>query len=849
MTSQRLRALAGRADPLQLAAGLVFLLLAALVVVLQVRSSLDLVDRVEPPGAKVGRRWWALYALVAVVVAAGAALLPRRLLWAPAALGGLALAATLVAVAAGGEVWSLAVALLTLTGALALGVAALRAPGLRRGGLDASGLASLAVGLGLLGLVVFLLGLVGLIRWWTVGLLVVAAGVIGLVYLGRRERWTAAALSQLWSTRLGAGALGILGLQGAYAAVWAGAPEIQYDSLQYKAWLPYAWAAGGSIDADVFRNSPTTVYLGLAQLDAAPGHTLGAHGVGRYLQLALAGLIVVVAWRLGRRVAPALGPIAAIVVGTAPIVVWQAATAYDDLFLTALVLGAAAAVLHYEGRRVASPLAASAVIGFLAGTCITGKLHLVPFAVALVLAWLVVSPEARQLGPRALGLAAGLAAGAAPLLAYRWAITDNPVFPYYNDVFRSPYFETAEGITDFRGAGGDSPWTWLWRLVEGVVPGSELPTRGVLGLLVPAAIVGLLFGWRGGGARRAVWAATATAAIVWWIQFQVLRFVLPYAILAALLSLPALAALGCWMRSRVAAVAAVGVATVAAAALVIATAAAFWNVPGGFPLAVATGVESRDTYVERVLPEVVAIDWLNEHAGRGDLVVGASPARLLLRPDLRYELDYEFDDRLELAVARADGPDDVRRAVEATGLDWVVVDGGDRDLQKPSVLAQVLHEDGHVAFADFLHDVYRLGGRAEPAAPVELCDPALVTPSCWFGGALPDTTPGLSAQELGGQPVGTTVPACAGATYRLEATAGEGASPWIVFFVFDVTEPEQSLRSGDVHPGLTSVLYQTAPAGATSLSIVLQPAAADAAPITGLSLAIVDQLETGSPCT
>jgi hypothetical protein len=837
-------------DWLQVAAAGVFLVLAAIVIGLQVENSLDLANVLGVRGAREGRRYFAVY--VAIVFACGglAAFMPRRLLWTAPALGGLGAAVALVAVAtAGGEGWSIFAAVLTLTAAWLIGRTGFDLPGLRTSGLAASGMASLAAGLGLLGLVVFLLGLVGLIRWWTVGLLTVVGGPAGLVLLLRSQRWRALPAS-VTSTRFRAGAAGILGVQLAYATVWAGAPEVEYDALQYKAWLPAHWAFTGEIDAATFTDNPRSVYLGLAQLVATPGHAVGAPGVGRYLQLALAVLFAVVVWRLGSRFAPAVGAIGALVVALAPQVLWQTTTAYDDLFLTALVLGGGLAILHYEGRRVSAPFWASAGIGFLAGTCVTGKLHLIPFALALAGVWCVIASSWGDLGRRLAGCAAGAAVGALPVLVYRWVITGNPVFPYYNQVFGSSFFRTDEGFTDFtsgsRGGAG-AAGSFFWDLVAEVPRGIEVAAPGVFGLLVVAVFIAVGFGWRGDVHRRAVWGATVMSLIVWWAVFRYLRFALPLAILATVLALPALAGLGRLVRSRAGTIAGLLAACVAAGALIVSAMATLWNIPGRWPVAVAAGAESERSYLSRALVDYAPLGYLGAHARPGDGIIGQVWGRMLLPLDVNLKWAYELEGEAAVISELADDPERFKQALDERGFRWVVLADDGRQYTDDYFLAPLLDRYGQVAFADHLRDVYELVEQPRQGVPVELCDETFSKPECWFGATLPDGTSGVTAAELQYQPIGQTVPVCAGATYRLTVRSGPGADPFRVFYVFDVPEPAQAVREGDVWPDRTVAINQTAPEGATSVSLVLQPLGPDAS-LESMQLERAAPPEDGSAC-
>lgn len=849
-TQSTVVATARERDWLQVAAAGVFLALAAIVIGLQVENSLDLANVLGVRGAREGRRYFAVY--VAIVFACGglAAFAPRRLLWSAPALGGLGAVVALAAVAtSGGEGWSMLAAVLTLTAAWLIGRSAFGLPGLRASGLAGSGMASLAAGLGLLGLLVFLLGLAGLIRWWTVGLLTVAVGLAGLVLLVRSQRWRALPAA-VTSTRFRAGAAGILGVQLAYATVWAGAPEVEYDALQYKAWLPALWSFTGEIDAATFTDNPRSVYLGLAQLVATPGHTVGAPGVGRYLQLALAALFAVVLWRLGSRIGPAVGAIGALVVALAPQVLWQATTAYDDLFLTALVLGGGLAVLHYEGRRVSAPFWASVGIGFLAGTAVTGKLHLVPFGLALVGAWCVIASSGRELLQRIAGCAAGAAVGALPVLVYRWVITGNPVFPYYNQIFGSSFFRTDEGFTDFttgsRGGAG-AAGGFFWDLVADVPQGIEVAAPGILGLLVVVVVVAVLFGWRGDVHRRAVWGVTVMSLIVWWAVFRYLRFALPLAILATVLALPALAGLGRLVRSRAATIAGLLAACVAAGALIVSAMATLWNVPGRWPVAVAAGVESERSYLSRALIDYVPLGYLGAHAEPGDGIIGQVWGRLLLPLDLRLKWAYELEGEAAVLAELAGDPERFKTALDERGFRWVALADAGRQFTDGYFLAPLLERYGQIVFADNLRDVYELVDEPRPGVPVELCDEDFSRPECWFGAAPPDLSPGVTAQELQLQPIGQSVPVCAGATYRLTVQSGPGSDPVRVFFVFDVADPRQDLREGDVLPDRTTVINQTAPEGATSVGLVLQPLGPSAS-LESMRLELAAPPESSAAC-
>src|SRR5205085_7751774 len=140
------------------------------------------------------------------------------------------------------------------------------------------------VGIGPLSLVILFFGRISLVRWWTVGLLVIALGTAGAARLGARLRTrNRGVLEEVRRSPLSLVSAGVILLSLAWAAIYTSAPEIQYDALYGKAFLPAHWAQTGYIGS-----IPTHVQLNIGgwfQVLAVPGHLLGGPTVGRYMQL------------------------------------------------------------------------------------------------------------------------------------------------------------------------------------------------------------------------------------------------------------------------------------------------------------------------------------------------------------------------------------------------------------------------------------------------------------------------------------------------------------------------------------------------------------------------------------
>ena len=270
--------------------------------------------------------------LVGVVVGAGV-LLPRR--WArciPAIAFG-AVVGVAVVVAIGSRVgWSILTAGLTLAAMWAIGSGLVRraVPDLRP--LRRQPLAVMALGYVIVGLAVFGLGRISALHWWTIGvptLLVGSAGLWSLLRTALRRR--SPLIAAVTETRFSIVVGSLLIFQAGWAILWAAAPEIQFDALAGKVWLPEVWARTGEIGFSLLH--PVANDSGLGFFAAVPSHTLGAHDAGRFLQYFLGVFLVGAVWHFGKAFGQSVGPLLAVIVGFTPHLLWQMSTANDDLLL------------------------------------------------------------------------------------------------------------------------------------------------------------------------------------------------------------------------------------------------------------------------------------------------------------------------------------------------------------------------------------------------------------------------------------------------------------------------------------------------------------------------------------
>jgi hypothetical protein len=363
---------------------------AAAALIAQVAIAIDLLEPHPGFEAAHAKGVLAFNAALAIATVTGAAFLPERRR-ALALVPGALLAVTLLAgaVTVGGHAWDFALAPLTMLACWWTGRALMRMLGCQP--LQRIAIVEVMVGLPILGLAILGLGHLGIIAWWSVGVPTIVLGILGARGAMRAAwRWRLSVWEAMAGSPLAVACTGLLLLQLTWLVVWISAPEIMFDALSGKAYLPELWASSGSVGT-ILSHPVLNFDAGLAELVAVPGHAVGADGVGRGLQLlSLCTLIVTVWWWAGPR--SAAGPLAALVVGIAPQLVWQATTAYDDLVLALGATALSIAALRTLSETEREPTRGTAgTIGMLAGACIWLKLHLLVLPAVLLVAWVVLA--------------------------------------------------------------------------------------------------------------------------------------------------------------------------------------------------------------------------------------------------------------------------------------------------------------------------------------------------------------------------------------------------------------------------------------------------------------------------
>ncbi|MGQ9682200.1 MAG: ArnT family glycosyltransferase [Anaerolineae bacterium] len=497
-------------------------------------------------------------------------------------------------------------------------------------------LLAVVLGLGALSLLVLLLAAAGLLYPFllyallAVPSLLFLPGLLGRLAAGPRRAWHWAAQHWLQADlRMPAVALGALAFSLPGALLWALAPATHYDALAYHLPVPVA-----NLHARGLVMLPEALESVWAH-NAEMLYTLALGTAGQPLPALLhltagllaAGLVCAMGRRLGGW---HVGLAGAALFWIAPLVTWEAGTAYNDLIVGLFAAGMlyAAGVWWLERGNTGWLAVAGLCAGLAAGTKLSAGLIALPLGALLAVA-LVRRHGLR--GPFWCGLLCfGLPALTvlAPWLLRDFSWTGNPVFPFLNHLFRSP-LAAPESIL-YRARGQGSGWLALLRLpFDVVVFGHRFMEKQVLGVGALPLLACPWLAWSRRWPRRemAIMGLVAVpTTVLWFYLSRYLRMYLPALPLLAWLAALNLEAL----RREWAARARPWLAPVAVV-LLLAYVAGNWlartgnwvrRAPDRYPYRLALGLETPEQFLSQALPVYDALQYLNRQ-GDGQHVVWA----------------------------------------------------------------------------------------------------------------------------------------------------------------------------------------------------------------------------------
>ncbi|MCX5796935.1 MAG: phospholipid carrier-dependent glycosyltransferase [Elusimicrobia bacterium] len=576
-------------------------------------------EALPTPSAPESARWGGVYA----AATAGLGLATAAGFFWPVARAGLSASALLVIIAG----------IAAGSGRVAAGFLGLRGP--EEG---AKTVVGMTLGLGLLSLSVLALAALGLLRTWTLSLMLAAFWLAGFSEL--RAALRGCRLPEQWRSRplAAAGILAALGLT--FWLTWV--PPHQYDSLVYHLALPAAYLRAGGLTVEglpVFAHFPQNGEM-LFVLALALKSDLLAQ---MFMWLA-AALSVAWLWTMaGAEIAAEARLLAALLLATHTAVMLLASTTYIDPLV--MLWTTAAVLLFWRWRRESagaprSWLALSAIFAGLAlGAKYTAGITAGSLGLFLVKDWLWGPPATRRARAGDLAVFVGVVTVVfSPWLVKNALQAGDPVFPFLYQWFPAtqagwPAAGAARYFAVLTEYGHGGAWAQALLALPGQLLGNSLRFGGgmdVLGdmgweLLFWALPLAVWAGWRRRN-RTALWllAFCGLYLAAWFSTGVVLRFLTALAPLLCLLAAYGLHAL--WSRlesgGRVMLAAGAGL-LVATHVLVFLYAHAVFG--SGRVLA---GLESREEFLTSRLEYYPCAAWAREHLGGNDriLIVGEQRA-------------------------------------------------------------------------------------------------------------------------------------------------------------------------------------------------------------------------------
>jgi len=561
-------------------------------------------------------------------------------------------------------------------------------------------------GLTLIALLTFCTGLAGVLTrpaCWTIFAIGACALIATIRSDGCRlaDRSTHSLFKSLRTcSRESALLLAVIGSVSLLSFVWAVAPEVEFDALNYHLAVPRLYLDHHRVLELDFYHSYFAHNL---EVLFAWVMALGGAEAVKFVMFGLSVVSVFATYLLGSQAfGRRTGLWAAALFSTAPLVAWEAGTVSIENVVALCVTGGLLAFVRWLDAGKSGFLVAGAL---LAGAAIGSKLNAAfAFAVAApVVIWKTARDSSYLYLDRFRGLLyAGAAFSIAGLPTYAllaW-YTGNPVFPHLNGLFRSPKWAMDNTITNSGQFGTAATIGFLLRLPARLTLDTHryaefMPDGGIgFTMLLVAPFGLLLLASRRKGVRLLAGSVLAYLLLLFYTM-QYARYVL--------LVLPVAAVLGAGLASyvsdaKLAALIRVALFTGAVLQFPVLI-AVHWQFEDRFPVSVATGIEEREEFLKRVVLGYSAADYLNRVADPKDAVLtaGLENLRYYMKPPLRTVYLAPFTDPLRDAQ-RPLSPADAYEVLRRNGISWLMFPRPDFD-QKPPDRASYLDPEFLLRYA------------------------------------------------------------------------------------------------------------------------------------------------------
>ncbi len=293
-------------------------------------------------------------------------------------------------------------------------------------------------------------------------------------------------------------------------------PEVSSDALGMHLAIPAMIADRGRFGFDFQQYTWALMPMGGDWAFTAT-YLLGGEAAARLLNFTLLGAIVAIVYQASRQwLTPARAALAAALFASTPLVQLVTGSLFVENVWAALILGAAVAL--WSGEMSAA--------GILLGSALATKVGTTAFLAPAAAMFVVVLRRVDHRVRRTAAACACLLLFAAPPFVYAYAKTGNPIFPFANGFFRSPYFDSTASLRDVRYH-ATHDWNSLYNLTFRSLNYIE-GQKGALGfqyfLLLPSLLL-LLF--RRDAPPRALVLFGLAGAVITFVSLPNLRYLYP----------------------------------------------------------------------------------------------------------------------------------------------------------------------------------------------------------------------------------------------------------------------------------------------------------------------------------
>ena len=574
----------------------------------------------------------------------------------------------------------------------------------------------ISIGIGAISLVMTLFGISGLLTATSIRVFLVIVSIAVLLVFARRRLTLPAAGFLENESRL---IYAITGSMFFVYLLWAIAPEIQYDALNYHLSVPARYLQIARIVEMPFYHA----YLArLMELFLTACLAVGGSATAKVWVFVISIAATVAVYALGRRSFDSrVGIWAAALFATTPLVGWLSGTGYIDNILALIVTSSFIALVRWEDSEKQGWLYAAAL---LAGIAVGSKVNtvFVYVVVAPIVAVQVLTEKSMDFPRRMRIFLTALFAGgvfAAPSYLLTYTFTGNPVFPFLNAIFKSPKWSPDNTIMNASDYGLPMTLSSLirfpFRLTFDTIRFGDASPRGSIGV---ALLLAFPFSWfliprlRLGG-RLLVGGATVYLLLL----FYTMQYARYYIMILPLVAVIAVATvldftpvrLSRWLPAAL-------LVLIIVQPLVYSL--QFWNIPERIPIALAAGREDTEGFLHRALPGYGAAEYLNTVTNPGDTIlgVGTENLRFYLRAELRTRSLSLADDPLRSLSAMKPG-DALAGQLERAGIRYLFVTRASTTNpsgELPYIDKRFLESHALPMFTDEFAAVYRLLANRTP---------------------------------------------------------------------------------------------------------------------------------------